>query len=234
VLNNAIIRRFGNSDDLEGCIEALTFLSELDPTNETARNNLAIAYLGLGIQKEQEGESREALRYFQQALLIARAETVVDNIKRNFAAVYTSLGIREHQNGDYDQSLNRISAAYYAYPNETTRQNLGKACANAAEFCLGRDELQKAISLFEQAQIAGNVDPQLLNDYGVALAKLGRVSDAVREFERGLELAPGDEAIQYNLGLVKSAAQPEYRTANVQATFDLLPQVPQQGLAPAA
>jgi tetratricopeptide (TPR) repeat protein len=57
-------------------------------------------------------------------------------------------------------------------------------------------------------------EPDLRLAYGIALLQARRVDDAIREFERSVELAPGNAVAQYNLG---AAIQNKAAALNTQA-----------------
>ena len=159
---------------------------------------------------------------------------MIEGINQSLAAAYTSLGIKATREPDAVQALNHFVEAYQAHPDETTRGNLGKAYFNAAEFDLDREDFQRAVHGFEHAQIAGYLTPALLNDYGLALARIGRIDDATMEFERGLELAPGNETIQANLNEIRNPLKADYSRAKAETEFDLVPPAQLQEFAPAA
>ncbi|HXG57524.1 MAG TPA: sulfatase-like hydrolase/transferase [Thermoanaerobaculia bacterium] len=57
----------------------------------------------------------------------------------------------------------------------------------------------EAVRLLEP--FSGSTNPEVLNAYGVALADLGRGGDAVRQFERVLDLDPNNAPALQNLGI---------------------------------
>ena len=72
-----------------------------------------------------------------------------------------------------------------------------------AQFSLDKGDFNQAILAFERADLTDLASPQLLNDYGFALAHAGRIEEAINIFERALELSPENEIIQANLNSVK-------------------------------
>ena len=96
-----------------------------------------------------------------------------------------------------------MSQAHLVDPNEKTRRNVGIAYVHLAQDYLNKGDLDNAIIAFERADLTGVMSPQLLNDYGFALANVGQINKAISSFEKALELSPYNEVIQGNLNLVR-------------------------------
>ena len=56
-----------------------------------------------------------------------------------------------------------------------------------------------AKQMFERAEDAGVVLPEYINDYGICLVFTGRITEAMRAFERVLEIDPQNEFARLNL-----------------------------------
>ncbi len=71
--------------------------------------------------------------------------------------------------------------------NETKEELIakGKTCMNDYKF-------DDALTFFEQALKLNQDDPDVLNHIGVALRSLGRYQEAIKYFDRSLELDPRD------------------------------------------
>ena len=220
--------------DWERCTEALRFVLELNPKYELGRHNLAVAYHKYGNQKAQSGDLNTAIYLFHHALMTATTEKLTKGINQSLSAAYTSLGIETTHKSDFARAVFHFIEAYHAHSDETTRGNLGTAYFNAGEFYLDQGDYQKAVGEFERALIAGHLTPALFNDYGLALAHMGRVDEAIWEFERGLELAPENETIQANLNEIKDPLKADYSRVKVKPKFDSVPPAQLQEFAPAA
>lgn len=69
--------------------------------------------------------------------------------------------------------------------------------------------------------------PDLLNDYGIALAMAGHQDDAILAFQRAIRIAPDNDIIQSNLRLVEGGANVGFNTIE---TMDELQSVPPTSL----
>ncbi|MCI0487389.1 MAG: DUF4926 domain-containing protein [Blastocatellia bacterium] len=219
VLHNSIVKSSEGSNDWEEGIEIMRFVLRIDPQYKPARDNLAIAFLNLGVQKAKEDDINEACLLYYRALGVESSQEIVSDIRKNLAAAYTFLGLQSHESGQFEEARGRMLRAFEIAPNENTRHNLGLAYAFSGGFFLDQDELEKSIWLFESAEDAGLVTPKLLNDYGVALARSNRLDEAIRAFERALELAPENKDIQANLELAKSNAVTGFNRGQLSAEF---------------
>jgi len=91
-------------------------------------------------------------------------------------------------------------------------------------------DYQKAVALFERAEDVGLLSPELINDYGVALAGAGKEDEAIWAFERALHLAPDNPIIEINRKRIEAVVEGtqgegEFRTVDVEAEFLPLPRV---------
>jgi tetratricopeptide (TPR) repeat protein len=222
------------SEDYPRLITVLRMLLRLNTEHEVARNNLAIAFQRYGIQKESEGDYNAALELFHLALSIASDLDITSSVKRSFSVVFTSMGIQLYQSSDFLGACKRMRQACEIYPTEVTRRNLMMANAHVAFFHLSRNELEMAKECFERTQDAGLSTPELLNAYGVALARLGHLSDAVWQFRRGLKLSPGDTVIKENLMIINSSLGAGFSTTPISTGFVPVPPMEPQEFQMAA
>ncbi|HMG72368.1 MAG TPA: hypothetical protein VK582_02620 [Pyrinomonadaceae bacterium] len=203
LLNSVLLH---NENDWARAIPLLRMLLRIDPTFELARTNLAIAYLNLGVEKvttpnPTEEDRHSGLELFYFALGAATETDVVDQIRENLAAFHTNLGIKCHEAGDPGGCVGRMRRACEALPSEQARRNLGAAYAHLALFFMDNQDYQQAIVYFERAEDAGLVQPELINDYGIALAKVGRTAEARLAFERALQIVDS-QSVRANLTLL--------------------------------
>src|SRR5712691_2016886 len=218
-LHNLILNIFENTNEWEPFIVALRLVLRLNPDFEVegynmsfiARNNLAMAYQNYAVQKANEGDMQTAVTYFQFAMGVRSEPETLSLIRRNLAKAYTQLGIEAAQTEaaqteDYADAVVRFSHACEVDPKYMTRHNFGIACARMAKHCLDHRDYKNALSTFEHAIDLGLIFPELLNDYGIALATTGDQDNAILAFQRAIKLAPDNEIIQRNLRLVAGGA----------------------------
>lgn len=227
-LHNFVLNTFENTNEWEHFIVALRLVLRLNPDFEIdgynmsfiARNNLAVAYQNFAVQRANEGDLQTAITYFRFAMGVRSGPETLSLIRRNLAKAYTSLGIEAvqteaAQTEDYADSVARLSHACEVDPNDMTRHNLGIAYARMAKHYLDHRECQNALSTFDHAIDLGMIFPELLNDYGIALAMAGHQDDAILAFQRARKLAPDNEIIQRNLRLVASGADVGFNTIEI-------------------
>lgn len=204
ILLNSVLHN--NENDWVRAIPLLRMLLRIDPTFELARTNLAIAYLNLGVESvtspnPTEEDRLHALDLFHFALGAASESDVVDQIRENLAAFHTNLGIKCHEAGNPIGCVGGMRRACEVLPSDQARRNLGAAYAHLALFFMGNQNYQQAIVSFEAAEDAGLVQPELINDYGIALAKVGRIAEARLAFERALQIVDS-HSVRANLTLL--------------------------------
>lgn len=228
VLHNSMVRSFEGVEDWGLRINAMRLVRRVSPTYEPARNNLAIAYMNLGVEKAHEGDIDSARDLFHTALGVEASEDILCDLRRNLAAAYTGLGARAHSQGRFEESLAHMGRACAFFPNEQTRHNLGLAYVFLALALLQDKEFDGAIHYFESAEDTGLILPQSLNNYGVALALKGRLNEASRAFERALEIDPENATIQGNLNRAQRDCVADFDMEKIDAAF--YPAPPAQSL----
>lgn len=232
-LHNWVTHTFENTDEWEHFIVALRLVLRLNPDFEIdgynmsiiAQNNLAMAYQNFAVQRANEGDMPLAIAYFQFAMGVRSEPMTISLIRRNLAKAYTQLGIEAAQTNpaqtaDYVELVARFSHACEVDPNDMTRHNLGTAYARMARHYLDHREYQDALATFDHAIDLGLIFPELLNDYGIALAMAGQKDEAILAFQRARRLNPNNEVIQRNLRLVASGADVGFNTIEIKVKFD--------------
>lgn len=205
-------------------IDLMRFLVRIAPSYTIAWRNLAIAYLNFGVQIASELRLEEAVALFLRALTVPSSAEVVEDIRTNLAAVHTTIGIRAHENGRLDEALSHMLHACAFQPNEVTRRNLGLAYTLLAEALMAEQKFGDAVNFFERAQDAGFISPECLNNYGLALAKESRFSEAASAFEMALEMVPGDVLVLANLRSAEEKRITDLKTYDVSIAFNPVPQ----------
>ena len=205
-LHNDLIRSLSDSADWPRHIWAMRFVLRIDSNYELARYNLAIAYLKFGVEQASQKNFRFAGEIFLKAIAVQPNPDsgFEELIQTNLAGIHTSLGIQAYEEGRLEQTVADMLRACAYRPGEATRRHVGLAYALLAVSDVDANKLEKAIQEFELAEDAGFIAPESVNDYGVALARVGRTAEAVAAFERALMLAPGDEVLRANLCLAEA------------------------------
>ncbi len=213
ILNNRLMESLATIGEWERVITAMRFILEIKPDYEIARTNLAIAYMKAGDVKVEESNIEHGVEYYIAALSIKPPQDIEIMCKNNLAHAYTKIGIKEFQlsnnTNDFKQieqhlkdSLRYMFRACGWKSDQITRRNLGLAHACLAELYFPRNP-EDVIYHLKQAEDVGLIDPELINDYGLALALTNNLDEAIWTFERALRLSPNDEAIKFNLKIVK-------------------------------
>ena len=198
---NSILRSFDNND-WDARIQALRFLYHLAPEYKYGRNNLAITYLNYGVEKAKEGDTEQAMMLFSYAITLDVTPDVASKVRENYAGVITTLGIKADKEGDYENTVAAMRVACIVLPGGQTRHNLGLAYAHLALSHMDKGQYEAAIPVFEEAEEAGLILPELLNDYAVALVFEKREEEAKLALIRALDLDPINEIIKGNLTIL--------------------------------
>ncbi|MGC8740121.1 MAG: tetratricopeptide repeat protein [Candidatus Sumerlaeaceae bacterium] len=158
---------------------------ELDPVQERAHSNL-------GLLLVWRGETTAALAHLRRAI----------ELRPNFAAPYAHLGdVYLKQN-----KLREAAEAYRAALDRDARDVKAILGLSYCYFCRGR--LAEAEQLLQDGLVARPDNPLLWISYGHFLSESGRKHEAVRMFQRALELDPENaEARQRLKALEEKLAQ---------------------------
>lgn len=166
---------------------------ELEPTNPVLLTELGKVRISIAAKdKTKEDKTEAAILDFQKAL----------KLKPNYYEAGSRLSLALEKKGDIDQAIKNLEELEKAggdnllvYNSEIVFQ-LGRLYYN-----IGRNE--ESIALFRKIA-------ELYPDYsnaryslGLALEKKGLVSEAIKEFEKVLELNPGNEEIKRKLNNLK-------------------------------
>ena len=207
-LHNVILRTLGSPNDLDAAIFYLRFITQLDPSYEHARNSLAIAYLNYGVEMAKKGQLQNSIILFSRGLTIESAPEITSKIRENIAATYHQHGLREHKAGNLEnaQAFMRMACSFFS--DKRTRGNLATASVLLALHEMKRGGFQSAVSDFEEAEDAGLISPELLNDYAIALVFCDKLEEAKLALARALELKPESDILKANLAkLVRNEAK---------------------------
>jgi tetratricopeptide (TPR) repeat protein len=231
-VRNVVQESFGNVGDWENAILPLRLLLRIDPSDMDTRDSLAIAWLNHGVQQAQTGEISRAIICFRRSAAINPSPDIFSLLRDNLATAYRRLGIQAHQGGNPEDAQYYMSHAFMILPNERSINDLSLANAHLALAYMRQTNFKDSIRLFEAAEEAGLVSPELLNNYGAALAYEGRLDEAHRAFERALELKPMDNIIINNMSKLQQVARGgDYVTEEMSMDFPPPPPIRAYGIA---
>ncbi len=161
------------------------------------------AMYNLGVKLKAEGNPREALRWYAEALKVTP-----DN-----AEVLNNAGVALMSLGDAQGAVRRYREALRAAPTyPLAHNNLATALASLGDRASAIREYSEALRLKpDYAEAHANL--------AKALAADGRVEDALREYREALRIRPDDADAHHNLGVTLAGARrfdeaiAEYRAA---------------------
>lgn len=188
-----------------GLIKLLRFICYVYPEYDIARENLAIALLNFAVRKAKNGEFPLAQMLLMDALGLVTSDETVRSLQETLARVLTEASQSALNSHKYEESLNCLKLACAVFPNAVTRNNLHLGHVFYARYCMDIQDFEDATRHFEAAQEYGELDPDILNDYAIALLMIGRVSEATYALEQALEAHPNETILSSNLDRIKNA-----------------------------
>ncbi len=232
-LNNQLMVNLESAGEWQRAIIAMRFVLELKPDYEVARNNLALAYLNYGVQEADGGKLGSAADLYYIALSIASSNNIINIARSNLAATHTLLGELAYRKGNLNESLHHMLQACTFDPNADTRRNAGLAFAFLARYLFSIGDFNGAIYNFQQAEDTGLLIMELINDYGVALAMINRLDEAIIKFEQALSLDPNNKDIQENLEQARKKTPKGFHSQPPEIHYKkiLPPQLPEYQMA---
>ena len=149
-------------------------------------DTLPNAWNNLGLVATQDGDTEEAIRCFQEALLINPDHLIaLDNLGNAF---------RQQKHWDEARQTFQRALAVSADDPEAN-YSLGMVYAE-------NDDTQKAYEYLQRALQARPVYPEALNNLGVLYLKTGRRDRGVESFEKCIRVAPEFDQAYLNLARV--------------------------------
>ena len=177
-----------------------TRAAELDPQNDVATYNLAIALA-------DAGREDDAVRRYEQTLaLVPDHDLARRDLDRIRASRAERDGDRLAAAGDLDAAADRYAQAIGLDANRPhTRASLGMVLVRRGRFRDAAEQLTLAVG-------GGVTDPDVANALGFALVQTGEASRAVEVLGRAQSEHPDDINLTHNLArLLATAQQPRVR-----------------------
>jgi tetratricopeptide (TPR) repeat protein len=144
-----------------------------------------MAHFQLGARLDANGDRKEAIEHYQQAL----------RIRPNYAEADNNLGLALMQLGRNTEAIEHFQHAVKVSPDfDEPYNNLGLALSNA-----GRQN--EAIEAYKIALERRPEDSVALNNLGIALAVAGRPSEAIEPLERAVRQKPDYAEAHNSLGI---------------------------------
>jgi tetratricopeptide (TPR) repeat protein len=140
------------------------------------------------LELAEDGKSQEALACIQEYLATSPHDAEALN---DTGAILFSLGYTE-------EAVNHLAKARQLCPNAA------EILWNLAEAYLALDNPRHAIELFEEMQILGILNADLLNRTADSCLKNDLLAEAVKMLERSLELSPDQEVLRPMIDVIRS------------------------------
>jgi len=149
-------------------------------------STLPNAWNNLGILSAREGNTDEAIGFFQKAL----------EINPDHAVALQNLGNAYRQKKDWDAARKTLEHALALNPEDAeANYGLGMVYAQSNDTGRAYEYLQKALA-------ARPVYPEALNNLGILYLRTGRAEEAKKSFAVSIRVAPGFEQAYLNLARV--------------------------------
>ena len=117
-------------------------------------------------------------------------------------ATYSSLGTVYYLQRRFADAARSYENAIRLRPNNAvTHWNLGEAYRRLGRTADAEREYRTAVGMFEDELKVNPASASSLAGHATAMARLGRVREALAEAERAATLAPADSEVQYHLAL---------------------------------
>ncbi len=158
----------GRRGDLQAAIPSFELAVRLQP-EEIVHRDYALA-----LEVAKRGSPEQVLHHLELAL-----RAYPDD-----AFLLSLVGVRQARLGRMEQARATLTHWVWLEPNSS------KAHAQLAHVLLRLDQSQLAVDAFEKATRLGERNPDLLNQFGVALGRLGRTREALEQFDAALQLDP--------------------------------------------
>ena len=161
----------------------------INPESAIAHNNLARL-------RHSQGRMAEAMKHYEAAL----------KLNPELAQAHNNLGVLLLQQGRLDEGVGHLREAVRLLPRDAESQyNLALALNQ-------QENWKEAAVIFASLAPGGPNDPKLHCEYGLALAHLGQIREAMSHYARALRLQPDyPEALERLAWIAATDPRPELR-----------------------
>jgi tetratricopeptide (TPR) repeat protein/mono/diheme cytochrome c family protein len=179
--------------DARGAIPYFRSALEARANNPAALNSLGAAFLA-------EGEPAAASEQFQLALA---ADPHYTDARLNLANAFAS-------QQKWKAAAVEFRTVLLDRPQETSaREHLLQALIMDGHESIMANDLEAAVTCYREAVLLKPQDAELHANLGTALARLGRLAEAVPEFEIALSIDPNLETVKRSLNLARTMLKTE-------------------------
>jgi tetratricopeptide (TPR) repeat protein len=202
------LMNLANESASRSAFEAAIFLYEmileLQPTYHLALENLAITHLNHGVAFARSGAIGQAIKEFNEVLVLHPMQSTLEICRNNLVAAYTSLGMQLAAIKSYPEGMQLFFLALQLNPAEQiARKNLALIllAVAASEYKSTGIPPDEGFKRFIDM---GLTLSECLNAFGATLAGLGRIWDAKAALRKASELDPANDLARRNLDLLES------------------------------
>jgi tetratricopeptide (TPR) repeat protein len=154
-----------------------------------------IAQSNYGVESLADGRINEAVQSFQSAV----------QINPFYASGLYNLGVAYRKQGLYEQAVGMLEKALAVAPNDARAEaNLAMVLAARQRFTEAFPHYEAALRLAPQESEVLLSYSNALSNYGAQMGQSGRHQDAIRYFERALEILPANDSAKKNLEYERS------------------------------
>ena len=171
--------------------------------------NYYLAYNALGLTYSMQGNLEKAIENFKKCL----------ELNPDFPEAHNNLGIMYHQMGFLDKAKEEYlkTLSYSDYPHkELPYYNLALLSLNSGKSDQALDYIN--LSLKENSRYA-----MAYNLKGKILESLGNLAEAIRNYEKALEIVPNEVNFMFNLGVVLYEHKEYGRAKNIFQKLNKMP-----------
>lgn len=149
--------------------------------------NYYLAFNGLGLAYSMKGKFEESVKYFQKCLAINPAFSEARN---NLGIVYQEMGLVDKAESEF-----KIAAAAKNYNSKELPYY------NLARLYFRQEKLQAALTYIQKALEVDSSMAMAYNLKGLVLEKLNDFGEAIKSYEKALEIIPEDLNLNFNLAV---------------------------------
>jgi tetratricopeptide (TPR) repeat protein len=147
--------------------------------------NNQIAHKAFGDALDEQGQTEEAIRQYQEAL----------RLKPGYADAHNNLANALLKQGRIDEAIRQFQEALRLKPDHANAHN------NLGDALLKKGQIDEAIRQYQEVIRLKPDSADAHNDLGDALLKKGQIDEAIRQFQEAIRLKPDYVDAHNNLGV---------------------------------